>query len=210
MPDSKDKRRFLDQWSERGGDVQELAEAYPNCGCEDADAAEGGFGPVSNDETLRFFVLATSHIDRKNKKKFRAASLQRLFKSGLSTCRLDHSSSEEIRRTAVILSDLMRKQSPQRGGIMGAVDFNCGVVRELTSEDGLLSICVVDTPLDRQSDGSFLRPAHADLVYGKIECPNSGPYRLLVFNAIKMNNPEGFCPISQLDGGALADLAPAE
>jgi hypothetical protein len=164
------KRATLNSFCCQEIDVEELAALHPECGCEGAQTVEGSPGPVTNDEVLRLFLTSPSDIrgERKaqrEKRPFGQRSLQKAYTKGLSVVRICHASQEEIEYTASLLHAYQSKRDPKNGGLLCVVDFPVSAVREGPDPDAVL--CALETPLDWQSEGYFLRPSHGDVVNSK-------------------------------------------
>lgn len=202
MTEGEKKRAYLDWWKE-DGDVAHMATSFPHCGCESADAAPGGFGPIKDEERLRYFAVSRSDIDLKRspKKSITSSIFKRCFKSGMSTCRLGYASRAELNFSAQILYEHQRHEHAEFGGVLGVVDFTAAAVRR--PQEGLEQVCcVVDTPL---SD----RNAHADVVSSNIvdEPEAQTSLRLLLFNAI--GGVKAFCPVAEVTDCDLLAYRPA-
>lgn len=161
------KRAALDSFCDLAISVEELAARYPNCGCESAATVDGSPGPVTKDEVLRLFLTSPSDIDGKRreqreKRPFKKASLQKIFTKGLSVVRMRHAAPSEIEYSASILFAYQSGRDPVHGGILSVVDFPVAAVRE--DADAVSLMCVLETPLERQASGEFLRPSHGDVV----------------------------------------------
>ena len=160
------RRVALDLFCEKELDVEELASRHPQCGCENAPSPKGSPGPVQHEEKVRLFLVSTSDIKgekqaQREKRFFKAQSLKRAFTTGLSVVRLPHASVEELEYSASLLYDFQSKRNPEYGGLLLVVDFPVFAVR--MNIDGLGAMCVFETPSERQEDGSFKRPSHADI-----------------------------------------------
>ena len=81
-----------------------------------------------------------------------------MFDNGLSVCRVDIATRDEVYVTAERLFGIMQRQYGHYGGIVGVLDFRCETVRRLTYEDGGRLACVLETPLDPNPDGGYDRP----------------------------------------------------
>ncbi len=157
-------RDALDQFCRKEMDVEALAERHPRCACEGADSPTGSPGPVKDDEIVRLFLTSRSDIEGKKraqreKRPFRAKSLQRVFVHGLSVVRLGHATPEEMEHSASLLHDNQSRRDPQHGGLLAVMDFPVEAVRNKRE-----NMCVFETPLEPRGDGSFGRPSHADIV----------------------------------------------
>lgn len=186
------KREALDKFSRGETSLSQLNEEFPNCACEDAASRPGGFGPVDNEEVLRWFLTSPSQIDARNdnerkKRPFKAAHLKRAYKDGLSTNRASKYSREEIERAASILYTDQAGRGPH-GGILAVVDFPAFSVRRIESEEGAITpFCVLETPADEDQErpGVYLRPSHADVVAAEIISPEDQiSHRSIVYNNI--------------------------
>lgn len=172
-------RAYLDSWVGEG-DAATIANDHPDCACENASPSPSGFGQISDDETLRYFVTSRSDIDLKRapKKGITSAIFNRIFKRGVSTARASKADRTELELTAALLHENQVQQCGEYGGIMGIVDFAAGAVRfpHPTKER---TCCALETPLEE-------RPAHADLVasQGAPEPEVQKAIKLLLFNAI--------------------------
>lgn len=202
MTEGEQKRAYLDWWKENG-DVAHMATSFPLCGCESADAAPRGFGPIKDEERLRYFAVSRSDIDLKRspKKSITPSIFKRCFKSGMSTCRLAYASRAELNFSAQILHEHQLKENGEFGGVLGVVDFTAGDVRR---PEGTVEqvCCVVDTPLSQ-------RTAHADVVSSKIvdEPEAQTSLRLLLFNAI--GGAKAFVPVAEVKDCDLLAFKPA-
>lgn len=181
-----EKREYLDYWSTERQHVDQLANRYPGCSCEDAATAEGGHGPVDDTEILRYFVMSRFDQDlAKGKRSWRPAVLSKIFKKGLSVCRLNRATREEVEYTASILHENAVQKDLEHGGVVAVLDFPCSAVRALR-EEGERLCCVVDTPLDPLPGGGFRRPSHADVVHSGVITDDQQKIlmRLKIYNGI--------------------------
>ena len=167
-----------------------MAVSFPRCACEEAFNEKGSHGPVADDEIIRLFLTSRSDIDAKKStqlasRTFKASSLQKAYKNGLSAYRLSFASKGELEIAAKILFDGKVEKDGEYGGVLGVMDFPVSCVR--VSPDGTPPFCVFDTPLDRIKRGEFRRPSHCDVA-------NSQPFennedkvaaRRIMFNQIK-------------------------
>lgn len=164
MASGAEMRKYLDEWSAKGGTSGEAADAYPDCGCEAASPHPGGLGPVGDDEMLRHLIASRSQVDlkRPNKasSKFTHARMSRIFDSGLSVFRYESADAKELEFGAREVYQSALKRDPtdtQYSGICGVLDFPAGSARwDIQGHSRLC--CVFETPLDE-------RPSHADIVY---------------------------------------------
>ena len=176
--------------------------------CECATSPEGSAGPINDEETLRYFVNSRSNADLKKNRKFGPRSLNRIFSDGLSVCRVDMATPKEVYYTAENLFEIMRKHYDDYGGIVGVLDFKCKIVRQLACEDGGRLICVLETPLDPNSDGGYNRPSHSDIVHAREHCEDQQAIRVMVFNAIVADEGEPYTPLEKVDNGHLKEFLP--
>ena len=162
------KRATLNAFSAGTIDVEKLAEAAPECGCELACSIEGSPGPVTDGETLRFFITSRSDVDLKKQpallesRPFRPKDLKKAYTVGLSVCRLSYATRQEQEYTAGMLFSIQSSNNGDYGGILAVMDFSADAVR--VSDGTFFPLCVLETPSDDQSNGTFLRPSHADIV----------------------------------------------
>ncbi|MFC5737730.1 hypothetical protein [Sinirhodobacter huangdaonensis] len=202
MTDDEHKRAYLDWWKENG-DAAHMATSFPYCGCETADPVLGGFGPINDEERLRYFAVSRSDIDLKRspKKSITSSIFKRCFKSGMSVCRLTHASRAELNFSAQILHEYQVREHGEFGGVLGVVDFAAVAARRPAGSIEQIC-CVVDTPLSE-------RNAHADVVSSKIvdEPEVQTSLRLLLFNAI--GGVKAFVPVAEVTDCDLLAFRPA-
>ncbi len=202
MTEGEKKRVYLDWWK-HNGDVVDMAGSFPECGCESADSSAYGFGPIVDEERLRYFAVTRSDIDmkRSRNKQITSSIFKRCFKSGVSTCRLAYASREELNLSAKILHEFQVRENGEFGGVMGVVDFLASAVRRPNADAGQVC-CVFDTPLDG-------RNAHADILSSKVindpEIQTS--LRLALFNSI--GGTRAFTPASEVTDCDLQQFVPA-
>ncbi len=156
-------------------DVEELARRHPLCACENAVSPNGSPGPVQAGEIIRLFLMSRSDINGekanlRQRRPFKAGSLERAFTRGLSVVRLTHADQEELEYTASKLHAFQFEKSEKFGGVLAVMDFPVEAVRD--SEDAEARMCVLETPLDCDASGKFLRPSHADVVYSRSGIPD--------------------------------------
>ena len=182
-----EKRDFLNNWAQIEGSVAEVSDTYPDCGCEDASAAVGGFGPVNNCETIRFFVQSRSDVDLKRRRKLSAAVFQRIFTEGKSVYRTGKAEKEELEYAASILYEIAIKNDQKFGGLIGVIDLNCSDVRSSLFNTARIC-CILETPLDPVGE-KFKRPSHADIVYvsGNVEPDVRLQIRSKLYNDLIVN-----------------------
>lgn len=161
-------RTDLEAFSAEEFGVEELARRHPVCACECASSPDGSPGPVHDDENIRLFLTSRSDIDgsraaQRDRRPFKAGSLQKVFTKGLSVVRLDHADTAELEYTASILHGVQFQNSKAYGGVLAVVDFPVKAVRNC--EDLRARMCVLETPLERDACGKFRRPSHADVAY---------------------------------------------
>ena len=157
MTEDDKKRKYLDNWS--GTDkVIKINLDYPNCACETATATQTGFGYIFDTEVLRYMVCSTSDVRQNTVSKFRITPkiFGRIFTKGVSIVRMHHTTKRELNHTAEILFNIHQKQSGEKGGVVGIVDFVAKDVRYPLG-DNVRKCCVLDTP---QED----RPTHSDII----------------------------------------------
>ena len=167
---AEEKRKLIEEFSAGCLTVEELAEATPGCACESAALVAGSYGPVSDAETLRFFLTSRSDVDVKKasqlkNRPFKVTSLKKAYTVGLSVCRLTHATCEELEYTAGKLHDIQSENHGEYGGVVGVVDFPVKAVRRCP--EPIAPMCVLETPLDANPEGGFCRPSHADVVNSK-------------------------------------------
>lgn len=204
MTDGKQKRTYLDWWKEKeNGDVADMTAAYPGCVCETADPTADGFGPIQDDERLRYFVVSRSDIDLKRgpNRQITDAIFKRCFKKGMSTARLCYATRKELNLSAKILYNHQVSTDVKYGGVLGAIDFLASKVR-FPSGNSCQVCCVVDTPLKG-------RPAHADIVSSKSNLMPAAltSLRLILFNAI--GGAKAFVPAKDVKDCDLECYRPA-
>lgn len=186
---AEQKRELIEEFSAGRLTVEDLAEAMPECACEGAAPVEGSPGPVSDDETLRFFLTSRSDVDGKResqlkKRPFKAAALKKAYTVGLSVSRLEHASREELEYTAGLLHGIQVEKSGEYGGVVGVVDFTAKAVRQ--GSEPSVPMCVLETPLDKNLEGGLSRPSHADVVNSKAGMTEEEKKssREIIYNAI--------------------------
>ena len=164
------RRSDLEAFSAEEFGVEELARRHPVCACESAKSPDGSPGPVQAGEIIRLFLTSRSDIDGKRaalreKRPFKASSLQKAYTKGLSVVRLAHADRAELEYAASILHDFQFENSKDYGGVLAVVDFPVEAVR--ICEDPIARMCVLETPLKRDANGKFVRPSHADVAYSQ-------------------------------------------
>ncbi len=124
MTENDKKREYLDNWT-GPNKVTQINIDYPNCACETATDSPNGFGRVIDSEILRYFACSTSDINQKTVSNFRIshAIFKRIFTSGVSVVRINHSTKKELNLTAEILYNYHSAKSRDAGGVVGVVDF---------------------------------------------------------------------------------------
>lgn len=192
--DGENERRLLIDFVAGKVDVEGLATIAPNCRCEAAAPVLGGHGRVRDEEVLRMFLVSRSDIDLnvaperlKNlvrNRPFKAHSLKRAYKDGMSVYRMHHASPKEIEYAARILFDIAVKSSGEHGGVLGIIDFPAASVRY--PQAGGTPMCVLDTPEDLEPSGVYLRPSHADVVNSQsgMSADQLSAARSLLYNQI--------------------------
>jgi hypothetical protein len=160
-------RDHLDRFCAEEINVEELAEAYPSCACEQAVSPIDSPGKVKPEEVLRLLLTSPSHLKVKksadlNKRKFRVVDLARAYKVGLSVVRLSHASKKELIYTAEKLHKIQMNARGDEGGLVGAVDFPVEAVRTCIAPH--VPLCVYETPLDYTNASGYLRRSHGDVV----------------------------------------------
>jgi len=144
-------RNALDEFSTGDLDVEGLAAAHPDCACEAAAPVTGSHGPVTGDETLRFFLASRSDVDGKRasqlkSRPFKVASLKKAYSVGLSVCRLSRTNRRELEHTAHLLHEIQSAKDGEYGGVLGVVDFPVEAVRQCPNPAA--AMCVLETPSD--------------------------------------------------------------
>ena len=183
------RRADLDLFCEEEIDVEELAARNPQCGCEAASSPKGSPGPVADEEVVRLFLTSPSDIEGKRRaqrerRPFKAKSLQKVFTKGLSVVRLPHATRDELEYSASILHGYQSDRDPEYGGLLCVVDFPVTAVRECPNDLALM--CVFETPLEAEEDGSFKRPSHADVAHSANGLPDEEKKakREIIYNRI--------------------------
>jgi hypothetical protein len=210
--DASKTREILVRFVAQEINVDQLATIAPECICETAEALDGGHGPVGNDERLRLFLVSRSDIDLKASEEklvaliaarpFKAMSLAKAYKTGLSVCRLDHADRDELNYTAELLHSNQTANNSDYGGLVAVVDFPVRVVR--SAPKGGVPMCVLDTPLEPVGSAYFKRPSHADVV-----CASSGLSEedRLSARSILYNSIQSECTKTNVENLLDADLA---
>ena len=165
-------RESLKKFSDGEINARGLAELHPNCECELASSVFGGFGPVSNNETLRFYVTS-SHTKIRKSYDFSTESLKtcmvnknsfsRVLTVGVSICRIDFASEDEEKVWVYEIYSRLIRNHPNSGGIYGSIDISAGEIRDHSL--GIGSFCIHETPLGVEENGNYLQPSHADIVW---------------------------------------------
>lgn len=189
-PDAK--RKFLSDWLDSGDTVYVISEAYPNCTCETAAAADGGFGEVRDQEFLRLFIVSRTNFDLKSKKpKAKPSLVEKAFRDGVSVYRVDHATATELEFSAQLIYKGAVKSDPDYGGIVGVCDFCCASVRKI-AEIKPRDFCVLETPLDPVLEGGYKRPSHADIVHAgpALDDKTRLALRMVLFNTLY--SPDSF------------------
>lgn len=169
------RRTDLEAFSAEEFGVDELARRHPGCACEMASSPDGSPGPVRSCEVIRLFLTSRSDIDGtraalRQSRPFKANSLQKAFTKGLSVVRLANADRTELEYTASLLHAFQVKKSGDFGGVLAVIDFPVEAVRDCEDQDA--KMCVLETPLERDISGKFLRPSHADVVYSYSNIPD--------------------------------------
>lgn len=182
-------RESLDAFCKQDLTVEDLAAKYPGCLCETAAPVEGSPGPVGDEETLRLFLTSPSDIEGKRRSQrerrpFRQGSLQKAFTKDLSIVRIDFATAQEVEYSAGLLYQYQSGRDPLHGGLLSVMDFPVRAVRGCADFEP--EFCVLETPLEMQEDGSFLRPSHGDVVNSKsgLSLEQQKAKREVVFNRI--------------------------
>jgi len=205
------RRAELDLFCEQEIDAEALAARNPHCACECAKSPSGSPGPVQNEEIVRLFLASPSDIEGKRrvqreKRPFRAKSLQRAFTRGLSVVRLAHASSKELEYSASLLHTHQSGRDSKHGGLLSVVDFPVAAVRMCVDRFG--SMCVFETPAEAQGNGSFKRPSHADIansVNGLAEEAKKAKREVIYNRIIEQGNQ---LRVEDVDGCNLAQFLP--
>ena len=183
------RRSDLDSFCKGEIDVEELARRHPNCGCEEATSSKGSPGPVQLDENVRLFLTSRSDIEGKRKaqrekRPFRALSLQKAFSNGLSVVRLWYADRDELEYTASLLHAFQSKRDSKHGGVLAVVDFPVKAVRDCADPEARM--CVFETPLEKNGQASFKRPSHADVAHslGGLPDHSKKAKRDIIYNQI--------------------------
>lgn len=147
-------RTDLEAFSAEEFGVEELARRHPVCACEGASSPDGSPGPVQAGEIVRLFLTSRSDIDGKRaalreRRPFKAGSLQKVFTKGLSVVRLAHADQVELEYAASILHGVQFRNSNEYGGVLAVIDFPVEAVR--ICEDSDARMCVFETPLERDA-----------------------------------------------------------
>ena len=183
LTENDKKRVYLDNWT-GPNKVTQINHDYPNCACESASDSPIGFGKVVNSEKLRYLACSTSDIKQKSVCNFRIthAIFKRIFTSGVSVVRINHTSRKELNLTAKILYNYHNAKSGEAGGVVGVVDFSAKQVRVLDRYSNQIC-CVFETPLSE-------RPSHADIICNQNNLSNFEKNGLMIdlFNQIGGEN----------------------
>ena len=123
---------------------------------------------MQSDEVVRLFLTSRSDIDGKRraqreKRPFKASSLQKAFTKGLSVVRLSHAEEIELEYSASILHAYQSDQHAEHGGLLAVVDFPVEAVRECADDEA--QMCVFETPLEKDGEATYKRPSHADVAH---------------------------------------------
>lgn len=201
MSSPEEKRKFLDEWAD-SPDADQAAEAYPDCGCEDAAPCDGGHGPIADDETLRYFVTSHSESYVKSKKpKLSPTIFARIFREGLSVVRIDKAQKAEVEATAAIQYENKVAYNGEYGGVLGVIDFKASQARRDSNDNSRLC-CVLDTPIKPE------RLAHADLVSSlpKLGDEEKTSLKRILFNQIHVRS--SYVPSVNIDDCELSKFLP--
>lgn len=194
------KREFLNTWSENEQHYCDLISKYPACGCETAEPAEGGHGPIEDQENLLFLINSPSGLTNAKKRKFNSSIFNRVFTRGMSVVRMDKAEKEEVEETAQIQFEKLSGDDKGLGGVVGYTHFPCASVRyKLPGSD---RICfVLDTPLGK-------RKSHADVIFSKEKYTNEekAAIKACLFNQTRAN--ENYVKSEDCKKYSLTDFLP--
>ena len=167
-------RDSLNKFRDREITANELAVMHPNCECENACSEEGSKGRILNNEKIRLFLstrnfdvedLEDLEEDRFKTRLFKERSISKVFKFGLSVCRVNEGFA--TRQEIISTIDLIYKgliKDKECGGLFGHLDISVEIVRNAFED--CRKFCIYETP-SNPIEGGFERPSHADIVWSK-------------------------------------------
>ena len=188
-------RDSLTLFSEGIISASELAERHPNCQCEKAVTVRGGFGPIEDNETLRFYLTSANvkfkksydlNVENLKECMVNSSSFSRVLTGGVSICRIDFATEVEILAWVNGIYNSLIKNRPNSGGIFGSIDISATTIRNYPLENG--TFCIHETPLDMNQGEIYQRPSHADIVWSnsKFESDNDAiTIKTSLFNVLK-------------------------
>ena len=135
----------------------------------------GGKGPVAGYETVSWLLTSANFkiedVENLTEDYIRSVldvkAISRVFKVGLSVCRVNHGYATTTELTATIkqLHKNLSTNRPRTGGVYGRLSIKASTVRNALRKSQ--SFCIYETPSDKVQSGKFLRPSHADLVWSR-------------------------------------------
>ncbi|WP_420006541.1 hypothetical protein [Arenibacterium sp. LLYu02] len=172
---SEDLRAILDGRPHDASAASYFNERSPQCECENAEPCPGGHGPVQRGELLSYYLTHPQQTqlrvkDPKQIDKLKAKGINFFYKAqifdaafggGMSVMREGHATDREACIQAKKITERLKEQLPEEGGILGILQFPAEAAFGVHCEKGCRQYCVYDTPIEPGDENEVM--SHGDI-----------------------------------------------